>query len=150
MNASRGASLALVVLLTACSSGDPKARFGPAAVVPGDSGHDMEAAVSGTLEISADCVLLQAPTQGDTLLVFRDGQVSWDADAEELQFEDSSGTVTLADGLHVELGGGGSSGSEDGESTPDYVAGREWSSPPAEECWRDVRFEVHTAEVLED
>jgi hypothetical protein len=141
------AFIAMVGLLSAaCGTGDPEARFGPAGVVSGQSGNDMEAAVGGTLSITPECVLLETSGQ-EILLVFREGQVSWDAEALELQFEGEKRTVTLADGAEVTFGGGGSSASEDGTSTADYVAQREWVSRPDEGCWRDVRFEVHSAEV---
>jgi hypothetical protein len=141
------AFIAMVGLLSAaCGTGDPEARFGPAGVVSGDSGNDMEAAVEGTLSITSECVLLEAVAQ-EILLVFRDAQVSWDAEALEFQFEGEKGTVTLADGAEVTFGGGGSSTSEDGASTADYVAQREWANRPDEDCWRDVRFEVHSAQV---
>jgi hypothetical protein len=55
-----GAALIAVawLLFVACSAGNPDVRLGPVAVVPGESGDDMEAAVTGTLSISPDCVLL--------------------------------------------------------------------------------------------
>jgi hypothetical protein len=142
------ALIAMVGLLSAaCGTGDPEARFGPAGVVSGQRGDEMEAAVRGTLSITSECVLLETAGQ-EILLLFRDGQVYWDAEALELQFEGEKGTVTLADGAGVTFGGGGSSASEDGASTADYVAQREWVNRPDEGCWRDARFEVHSAEVL--
>lgn len=142
------AFIAMVGLLSAaCGTGPPEARFGPAGVVSGQRGDDMEAAIRGTLSITSECVLLETAGQ-EILLVFREGQVSWDAEALELQFEGEKGTVTLADGAGATFGGGGSSASEDGASTADYVAQREWVNRPDERCWRDARFEVHSAEVL--
>jgi hypothetical protein len=75
--------------------------------------------------------------------------VSWNAEALQLRFEGENGTLTLADGAEVAFGGGGSSVSEDGASTEDYVAKREWVNRPDESCWRDLRFEVHSAQVVE-
>lgn len=134
-------------LFIACSAGNPDARFGPVAVVAGESGDDMEAAVRGSLSITPECVLLE--TDGaEIMLLFREGQVSWDAEALQLRFEAENGTLTLADGAEVVFGGGGSSASEDGASTEDYVAQREWVNRPDESCWREVRWEVHSAEDL--
>jgi hypothetical protein len=144
----RWSAACLLMLTAACGTSDPAAQFGPAAVVSGESGDDMEAAISGTVLVTSECVLLGTATS-EVLLVFREGDVSWDSDAMALHFEDGAGTVTLEDGVRVTLGGGGSSASEDGWSTNDYVAEREWVNRPDEGCWRDVRFEVHSAEAVE-
>jgi hypothetical protein len=107
----------------------------------------MEAAMSGTVSVTSECVLLET-TVGEVLLVFREDQVAWDSEAMQLDFEGEGGDVTLEDGAQATLGGGGSAASEDGGSTADYVAEREWVNRPDEDCWRDVRFEVHSAEAV--
>lgn len=87
-----GAALIAVawLLFVACSAGNPDVRFGPVAVVPGESGDDMEAAVTGTLSISPDCVLL-VTAMAEILLLFHEGQVSWDAEALQLRLRARAG-----------------------------------------------------------
>lgn len=135
---------AIVTMTLGCSQGAAE-KFGPAAVVPGGSGDDMEAGLEGTIAISDDCILLRTDGDHEVMLVFREDQIDWDSDSEELELEVSGDPVRLTDGLAVILGGGGSSMSEDGQSTEEYVDNIDWVHEPARGCWRDQRFEVHSA-----
>lgn len=136
--------LACWVTLTACSGSERDDNLGPIAAVPGgDISDSMEAGIEGTLRVTDTCVLLEGGGQ-ETLLVFRQPEVSWDGDKGEVLFDSDGTTIRLRDGQPVSFGGGGSSSTEDGVDDEAYLRDTDWANAPAESCLRPNRFEVNS------
>ena len=110
-------------------------------VPPSDAGDG--ALIEGVLDVTGDCVLLDE-RGNDVLLVWPADRVGWDADAETVTFESTSGEViTLSHGDRVAFGGGGSSQQEGGQSAEQFVEGIEWVSRPDATCVVDTRWFVY-------
>lgn len=146
--------LAALLALSACGGstdvadrpGPDGQAWGPLAVTPPDQ-TSMEALIQGTLRVTDDCVLLDEQGE-DVLLMWDAGQVTWNAEARTITFEDADGTVTVADGDRVRLGGGGSSVDEGGAPPQQWVESIDWVSPPAPSCLTDIRWSVDEVEKL--
>jgi hypothetical protein len=143
------AALSLSALLIASVSGcggsepasTPHDQWGPLAVIEGPPSGD-EALNSGTLLITDTCVLLDRPDGGE-LLVWPSEGTTWDPDNETIHYSDGNRTVELSSGDSFQVGGGGSSASEDGLDGPEWVATIDaWAAEPATECLTDSRFFV--------
>lgn len=72
------------------------------------------------------------------LLVWPADRTAWDEEARTITFEGSDGTVTIADGDRVDMGGG----ARMFDSFDELVASVDWVSPPAHECRTEVYFSV--------
>jgi hypothetical protein len=134
--------LALVVAGCAAPAGG---EWGPLAVADAHGGGD--ALIHGTIQISDDCVLLEE--QGDeVLLVWPADRTRWDASSQRITFENGDGTGdTFSDGDRVVMGGGGSSLSEGGESSEEWVLSIDWVDRPSEACLRDGRWFVAQVDI---
>lgn len=119
--------------------------WGPLAVIPPQDGTDL-ARTEGTLRITDACVVLES--QGKvTLLFWPADRTTWDGGSRAITFENYDGSVvTVSDGDHVVLGGGGDSEAESGISGQDWVRGMVWVAKPASSCPLDVRFGVGAVE----
>ncbi len=123
------------------SSDDQQAReqdpWGPLAVQPPQEGF-LEAETGGTLRITDECVFLGDGDESEVLLVWPADRTSWDGANRTITYEDVDGTVTVADGDQVTLGGG----YVPIESFEEWVAEFEWVSPPAQTCRADLYWPV--------
>lgn len=115
--------------------------WGPLAVIQPQDGTDM-ARAEGTLRITDTCVVLE--TSGEVMLLFWPAdRTRWNGEKRTITFENLDGSViTVADGDHVVLGGGGDSSAEGGISGAEWVKRMEWVRPPASSCPLDPRFGV--------
>lgn len=145
-----GALVGVLLNLTASSADDTgHGTWGPLAVLDEEHVSTVLMALGGTghLVINDRCVILrldrsrdQQPPVREKTLVWRSGQVSWDADAGEIVFHDfGHGQLRLADGDRITVGGAPGFGySDPGESEPDY----HWLAEPAESC-PNIGWNVH-------
>jgi hypothetical protein len=110
-------------------------------VRPPEDGSDT-ARAEGTLRITDTCVYLEAAGEV-TLLTWPADRTTWNNASHAITFVNYDGTVvTMGDGRHVVLGGGGDSAAESGISGEDWVSGRDWVAPPASSCSLDSRWAV--------
>ncbi len=138
-----------VIESTAKTSASPPALpadvWGPLAVRPPEDGTDT-ARAEGTLRITDSCVYLDAAS-GLTLLTWPADRTTWNGASHEITFSNFDGTVvTIGNGEHVVLGGGGDSAAEGGISGEDWISGRDWVAPPASWCSLDSRWAVGAVE----
>lgn len=143
-----GIIVAAALLLTACGGADDPSDasgpepWGPLAVMPAGEAGD-GALIEGVLEVTGECVLLDE-RGNDVLLVWPADRVGWDAEAETVTFESTSGeVVTLSHGDRIAFGGGGSSQQEGGQSNEEFIEGLEWVSRPNAACVADTRWFVY-------
>lgn len=115
--------------------------WGPLAVVPPQDGAD-QARIEGTLRITDACVVLESA--GEAVLLFWPAdRTTWTAPSRSITFDNYDGSVvTVRDGDHVVLGGGGDSETESGVSGTDWVRQMTWVAPPASSCTSDRRWGV--------
>lgn len=109
--------------------------WGPLAVLDDDDKTTVDLAHggTGTFVIKADCAFLRIGKAIEKTLAWRSGQVAWDADAEEIIFDDPvAGKIRIQDGDHISIGGGGQLADDNA-----------WLSEPAEACPKQ-RFYVHS------
>ena len=119
----------------------PVHAWGPLAVIPPQGGADTGRA-EGTLRITGTCVLLES---GGTilLLIWPADRTMWDAELRAITFMNYDGAiVTVSDGDHVVLGGGGDSAAESGVTGEEWVRRMTWVVPPASSCPLDERWGV--------
>lgn len=136
--------LLFVALLSACSSGatPPASEWGPLAVL-----HEEDVAAAsdasggrGSLVISDTCVTLSKDKYPDVTLVWRSGEVSWDADQREIVFQDITGDrVSLGGGDEIEVGGEATIG-----DTSEFHGS--WLAEPDSSCPQQL-FTVHSVRV---
>jgi len=115
--------------------------WGPLAVIPAQAGADT-ARTEGRLRITDTCVFLES---GGTiqLLIWPVNRTMWDAQLRAITFMNFDGTiVTVSDGEHVVLGGGGDSTAESGVTGEEWVGRMKWVAPPAASCSLDSRWGV--------
>ena len=136
--------VAVVVVVGACSANDsaPSAdAWGPLAVVPPQDGAD-SARTEGTLRITNTCVFLETPREV-ALLFWPSDRTRWRAEPRTISFTNFDGRiVTVRDGDHVVLGGGGDSQAESGVSGEEWLQRMEWVAPPSRSCSLDQRWAV--------
>lgn len=126
-------------------SASPADTWGPLAVRPPEDGSDTGRA-EGTLRITDRCVYLDAAGKL-TLLTWPADRTTWNSTSHTITFVNVDGTVvTIGDGEHVVLGGGGDSAAESGISGEDWISGRDWVAPPASSCSLDTRWGVGAVE----
>jgi hypothetical protein len=118
-----------LVLAAACGGGDDD--WGPLAVIdePSDEAEDALGG-NGVLTITEECVILD----GDTTLVWRDSQTTWDAERGRILFTQSGIELPLSDGVHIAVGGVDTT-----RDRSDWIAEPDDSCPPA--LWN-----VHTVQ----
>jgi len=115
--------------------------WGPLAVIPPQDGTDL-ARNEGTLRITDTCVYLES-TGELWLLVWPADLTTWSAESRTITFENYDGrVVSVGDGDHVVIGGGGDSEAESGISGEEWVRRAEWVAEPAPSCSLDPRFSV--------
>lgn len=136
--------LGLLLVATSCrgngqseeEAGSP--QFGPLAVsdfVGGD-----QAVISGSIQITDDCVLLDERGES-VLLVWPQGRTTWDNQEAAVLFVGPSGEQgTFRDGDAATFSGGGSSTDEDGTTAEDFLASVVWISEPNRNCLVDNRW----------
>lgn len=91
-----------------------------------------EALISGTLEITTDCVFLRSG--GDRrLLVWPSEGTSWDSGSRTIRYS-ADGEVELHDGDSFHVAGGGDSEAESGVGDHAWVESIEWAAEPDAEC----------------
>ncbi|HEV8053264.1 MAG TPA: hypothetical protein VGP30_00385, partial [Candidatus Limnocylindrales bacterium] len=123
------------------TTGEGSEDWGPLAIVPEPQGFG-DALTSGTLQITDECVLLEAGDELE-LLVWPADRTTWLAADRVISFENTDGSKNqLRDGDAVSFGGGGDSTREGGTSAADWVEGIDWVSRPAASCPKDVTFWV--------
>ena len=135
------ACVALILILSACSQ---ESSWGPLAVldIDPDDVDAMQAGTEGTIRITDECVFLNQNGR-DTLLLWDDNRVQWDADSSQITHRNLDGaSLTISDGDQLLVGGGSAS-----QDFPDSVV-TAWASEPADACltggaW--VVGEVYTA-----
>ena len=117
------------------------ADWGPLAVMHAAGG--MDALSTGTLRITATCVLLETAGGESELLVWPADRTRWDDASASVVFTESDGTETaLRDGQLVSLGGGGDSTLEGGISGEEWVASIDWVAAPDPSCPMETRWFV--------
>jgi hypothetical protein len=122
-------------------SAPPAQGWGPLAVLPRQDGMDM-ARNEGTLRITDSCVYLEWAGER-TLLVWHEGQPTWNEASRSITFENFDGiVVTLRDGDRIEVGGSGGGSDESGETGEEFVRRMTWVAPPAPSCSVDPWFGV--------
>lgn len=126
-------------------SASPADAWGPLAVRPPENGSDT-ARAEGTLRITNGCVYLDAAGRR-TFLTWPADRTTWNGASQAITFENFHGTVvTVDDGDHVVLGGGGDSAAESGIAGEDWVSAADWVVPPAASCSLDSRWAVGAVE----
>lgn len=126
-------------------SAPPVDKWGPLAVIPPQDGADT-GRTEGTLRITDTCVFLESGVEV-TLLFWPADRTTWSGESREITFENFDGSaVTVGDGDHVVLGGGGDSEAESGISGEEWVRRMEWVAPPASSCPLDPRWGVGAVE----
>jgi len=116
--------------------------WGPLAVIPPQDGTDL-ARNEGTLRITDTCVYLESPGGELWLLFWPADRTRWSWDSRSITFENFDGSVvTVGDGDHVVLGGGGDSEAESGISADEWLRRMEWVEAPTSTCSLDRRFRV--------
>jgi hypothetical protein len=133
--------LVLAAALLGCGTeADADVSWGPLAVIVTNSG--MQARNEGTLVLTDQCVFLERGGERE-LLVWPANQTNWSPGTAESPFRRSNGAVmTMRDGQHVVLGGGGSSRSQDGLAGEEWASRIEWVAAPDPGCIIDVRWMV--------
>ncbi|MBI3748899.1 MAG: hypothetical protein HY262_08650 [Chloroflexi bacterium] len=117
--------------------------WGPLAVRPPEDGTDT-ARHEGTLRITDTCVYLEAAGGELTLLTWPADRTTWNGTSHTITFANFDRTVvTIGDGDHVVLGGGGAESDISGE---EWINEREWVAPPALSCSLDLRWAVGVVE----
>lgn len=112
--------------------------WGPVAVFRSDAG--MQARNEGTLVITPNCTFLERNGER-ALLAWPATETTWDAASAQISFMRGDGqVVTVRNGEHVVLGGGGSSRAEDGLSGEAWANRVTWVAPPKAACLVDERF----------
>jgi hypothetical protein len=115
--------------------------LGPLAVIPRQDGADT-ARAEGTLRITDACVYLTAGST-TTLLFWPADRTMWNTESRAITFRNVDGSVvTVGDGDHVILGGGGDSQADSGISGAAWVKQMDWIAPPAASCSLDPRWGV--------
>lgn len=106
--------------------------WGPLAVEPPEEASTTGLIDGVTVRITDQCVFMTENNEKDerTLLVWAADRATWNEDAATITYEDSDGSVTIADGDRVNISGG----YRHFESFQELVASIEWVSPPAEAC----------------
>lgn len=103
------ASACVVGALGGCAADDGSATWGPLTVVEAPEGG-ADALASGVIDITDDCVYLRmegARTEDALLLVWPDERTTWNGEERTITFKDpENGTVEVADGDDVGVGGG--------------------------------------------
>jgi len=116
--------------------------WGPLAVIPPQDGTGL-AGNEGTLRITDTCVYLESPGGELWLLFWPADRTRWSWDSRSITFENFDGSVvTVGDGDHVVLGGGGDSEAESGISADEWLRRMEWVEAPTSTCSLDRRFRV--------
>jgi len=134
------AVVVLAVASAACDVGanGSAADADPLATVAQGSGA--EALISGTLEITPSCVLLDEQDEL-VLLVWPADRTVWDPTNDSVVLTSHSGDVSgLTNGTEVVFSGGGSSTAEGGEPADAFIASVQWEQAPALECVHDTRW----------
>lgn len=132
-------TLMLALVVAGCAAFDG-GEWGPLGVADAQGGGD--ALIHGTIQIRDDCVLLDEQGE-EVLLVWPSDRTRWDASSRSITFESRDGARdTFSDGDPVVMRGGGSSLSEGGESSEEWVSSIDWVDRPADSCLRDVRWFV--------
>lgn len=115
--------------------------WGPLAVIPPQDGTDL-VRNEGTLRITDTCVYLDRLGSIEVLFWPAD-RTAWNKELRAITFTNFDGTVvTVDDGDHVVLGGGGDSSAESGVSGEEWAKRMEWVARPAASCALDARFGV--------
>jgi hypothetical protein len=115
--------------------------LGPLAVIPQQDGADT-ARAEGTLRITDACLYLVAGTT-TTLLFWPADRTMWNSESRAITLTNVDGSVvTVGDGDHVVLGGGGDTQAESGLSGAEWVKRMDWIAPPAASCSLDPRWGV--------
>ena len=126
-------ALSLAILVACVGDDEPGGQ--PADPAAADTGplalHDgslngQEAALTGELVITDECVFVADPNRDDLILVVWPAEnVSWNRDS--IVFDSPNrGRVILKDGEVVSMGGGGTSESEDGLTFNEWIARIGW------------------------
>jgi len=88
------------------------------------------------------CVFLETPREV-TLLFWPSDRTTWRAEPRTISFTNFDGRiVTVRDGDHVVLGGGGDSQAEIGVSGEQWLQRMLWVAPPSRSCSLDLRWAV--------
>lgn len=123
--------------------------WGPLAVTAPQDGADT-LRFEGTLRITDTCVYLEWPPGKLTLLSWPADRTTWNEESRSITFENFDGSVvTVGDGDHVVLGGGGGGAdteAEDGISSEEWVRRMDWVAPPASSCSLDRWWGVGAVE----
>ena len=115
------------------SPAEDEGVWGPLAVER--SGVGMDAAISGRLEITDECVVLIAVPDFEILLVWPADRTTWDDELRTVTFIDEDASVfTLRDGMSVRFGGGGFSEAESDISTAEWLENWTWVNEPDTSC----------------
>lgn len=95
----------------------------------------MEAAISGRLSITDDCVFLVPLDGTDVLLVWPSDRTTWDKLNRTITFVNADGSsIEVRDGMPIRVGGGGFSEAEADISTEEWLDQRSWVSAPDDAC----------------
>lgn len=99
-------------------------------------GLRLNARRGGTLAISDECAVLLGP-DGEPIMtpVWGNARTQWDAEAQEIVFDDDRGQVQLRDGDELRVGGGAVDGDSD----------LSWVAEPHSSCPEDL-WAVHSIE----
>lgn len=114
--------------------------WGPLAVEPPEAVTETALLDGATVRITDECVFMADDNEKDerTLLVWPADRTTWNEDTATITYENSDGSVTIADGDRLNSVGGYSHF----ESFQELVASIEWVSPPAEACRTTTFWDV--------
>lgn len=124
---------------TSATQGGDGTDWGPLTVAEGPASGN-EALLTGTLEITDECVFMRTGNDR-TLLVWPSDQTHWSAASQTIRYT-ARGDVRLREGDRLSVGGGGWSIADAGQDDPKWAGSTEWASEPKPSCLTPSRWFV--------
>ena len=143
-------AISLALLPSACGrevneadDDSPTSPWGPLAVVPGPP-SGMEAVTAGHLDVTERCVTLRhAGSAKEVLVIWPSEATTWNPSSSTIGYTHRGRAFELSHGDELDVGGGGSSSTEGGPGSDEFVASIDnWVSEPDPSCVTDERWFV--------